>query len=364
MTEAYVIAHAPFEAARRVEILPEGHRSRGLHGHSFVAKALAEVNDDWADYPGIEAELFQRRLALCVESLDYTLLNNLVSVPTDENLARWIRARMVEVTGLTAVGIQSTADSGVNLDADGSANIWHRIRFEAAHQLPNVPEGHQCGRMHGHGFEVELHVRQALGDTDMGVDFDQIKAVADTVRSELHLSCLNDIDGLENPTSELLAAWVWNRVALDLSDISYIAVRETATAGCVFDGQNYRIWKEARFESAVQLRSAPKGDEHRTLHGHSYLLRMHLQSDLDEVMGWTVDFGDVKRVFSPVGDILDHRQLDVLENFDNADSISVLEWIGEQLRAELPQVSRLELFETPSRGVLLSFSDEAPLGVL
>jgi 6-pyruvoyltetrahydropterin/6-carboxytetrahydropterin synthase len=218
--------------------------------------------------------------------------------------------------------------------------------------------------MHGHGFEVELHVGQVLGDTDMGVDFDQIKEAADALRAELHLHCLNDIEGLENPTSELLAAWIWQRIQADLPDLSYVSVRETATAGCAFDGQNYRIWKEARFESAVRLLEAPKEDAHRSLHGHSYFLRMHLQSDLDQVMGWTVDFGDVKQVFAPVGDYLDHHQLDVLEELESADSISVARWIGEQLQSDLPQLSRLELFETPSRGVLLMLDNQTPSGAL
>ena len=68
-----------------------------------------------------------------------------------------------EVPGIESVGIQSTKDEGADIDRDNHVHIWRRFRFEAAHQLPNVPEGHQCGRMHGHGFEVILHADQDLG---------------------------------------------------------------------------------------------------------------------------------------------------------------------------------------------------------
>ena len=106
------------------------------------------------------------------------------------------------------MAIQSTHDSGVDLDNNGHAHIWRRYRFEAAHQLPNVPAGHQCGRMHGHGFEVILHANQDLksdSDTaqsehmaDMGVDFEQIDRFWQPLHKQLDYTCLNDIEGLNN----------------------------------------------------------------------------------------------------------------------------------------------------------------------
>ena len=86
------------------------------------------------------------------------------------------------------------------------------------------------------------------------------------------MACLNDIPGLENPTSEMLAAWLWDRIKSILPELSWITVYETVTAGCHYDGDNYRIWKEFRFESALRLTKA-EGDCRRKLHGHSYLSR-------------------------------------------------------------------------------------------
>ena len=128
------------------------------------------------------------------------------------------------------------------------------------------------------------------------------------LQADLHHACLNDIPGLANPTSELLAAWLWQRLKAALPALSWITVYETATAGCHYDGRHYRIWKEQRFESALRLARAPEGDPRRRLHGHSYLLRLHLSAPLDQVLGWTVDYGDVKALFKPVYERLDHHR--------------------------------------------------------
>ncbi len=235
------------------------------------------------------------------------------------------------VPGIASVGIRSTADTGVDLGADDHAHLWHRFRFEAAHRLPNVPEGHQCGRMHGHGFEVILHADQDLAGADMGIDFDRIAAHWAPLGAELDHVCLNDIPGLSNPTSELLCQWLWQRLKPELPALSWVSVYETATAGCHFDGSHYRIWKDLRFESALRLTRAPDGDRRRRLHGHSYLLRLHLSAPLDEVLGWTVDYGDVKALFKPVYAQLDHHRLDQLPLLDGADPARLALWMREQV---------------------------------
>ena len=146
-------ASAGFESARRVALLPDGHRSRRLHGHSFLAEIRARLPQGWASFPGAEVGELSARLAAAVTPLDYNDLNRELELPTDENLARWMRARL-EVPGLDSIGIQSTQHEGVDLDGADHAHVWRRYRFQAAHRLPNVPPGHKCGRMHGHGFEV------------------------------------------------------------------------------------------------------------------------------------------------------------------------------------------------------------------
>jgi 6-pyruvoyltetrahydropterin/6-carboxytetrahydropterin synthase len=109
--------------------------------------------------------------------------------------------------------------------------------FEAAHWLPTFPEGHKCRRMHGHSFRVEVAVE---GDVppEQGylIDYGDIQAAIDVVFSQLDHRCLNDIDGLENPTSEMVAAWIWQRLAASLPQLAEIVVQETCTSRCVYRG--------------------------------------------------------------------------------------------------------------------------------
>lgn len=105
--------------------------------------------------------------------------------------------------------------------------------FESAHRLPRVPEGHKCGRMHGHSFRCDIVVTGPL-DPHLGwvVDYADIKAAVAPVIDALDHRCLNDIDGLDNPTSEVLCRWIWDRVAPLLEGLSAVTVRETCTSSC------------------------------------------------------------------------------------------------------------------------------------
>jgi 6-pyruvoyltetrahydropterin/6-carboxytetrahydropterin synthase len=373
--QLFHIAVAPFEAALRVAVLPAGHRSARLHGHSYRARVRAALPAGWSavadrmradGFAGGETDALRAALAAAVGPLDYADLNEHLPTPTDENLARWVHGRLevAGVPGIATVGIRSTADTGADLAPDGHAHLWHRFRFEAAHRLPRVPDGHPCGRMHGHGFEVILHVDQDLGGdaggADMGIDFDRIAALWAPLHAELDHACLNDIPGLENPTSELLCGWLWARLKPQLPALSWVTVYETATAGCHFDGARYRIWKELRFESALRLEQAPEGDRRRRLHGHSYLLRLHLSAPLDEVLGWTVDYGDVKALFKPVYERLDHHRLDTLTGPAGSDPAGLARWIRTQAGADLPWLERIDLQQTPGCGAVLCWGELGP----
>jgi 6-pyruvoyltetrahydropterin/6-carboxytetrahydropterin synthase len=115
--------------------------------------------------------------------------------------------------------------------------IWKDFTFEAAHRLPNVPDGHKCARLHGHSFKTRLYVEGPV-DEEMGwvVDFSDIKAAFKDLERELDHNYLNEIDGLENPTSENIAIWIWDRMKPVLPQLSKIVVRETCTSGCVYKG--------------------------------------------------------------------------------------------------------------------------------
>ena len=220
--------------------------------------------------------------------------------------------------------------------------------------------GHQCGRMHGHGFEVILHADQDLQGLHMGVDFDHLGDRWSPLAEQLEHACLNDIQGLENPTSEMLAAWIWDRLRAALPQLSWVTVYETATAGCHYRTGEYRIWKEQSFEAAVRLDQAPAGDPRHHLHGHSYVIRLHLSAPLDTVLGWTVDYGDVKERFKLVYTQLDHYRLDQLNCLAGADTPRLLGWVRARLAGSLPQLDRLDLFETPGCGGTLCWGRDGP----
>jgi len=115
--------------------------------------------------------------------------------------------------------------------------IFKRFMFEAAHRLPNVPDGHKCARLHGHSFGVEIAVAGPVGEhTGWVMDFSEIKAAYAPLHDILDHSFLNEIPGLENPTSEILAIWIWDRLAPQLPGLSRITVHETCNAGCTYTG--------------------------------------------------------------------------------------------------------------------------------
>jgi 6-pyruvoyltetrahydropterin/6-carboxytetrahydropterin synthase len=112
------------------------------------------------------------------------------------------------------------------------------FRFEAAHRLPMVPPEHKCHRMHGHSYKVEIHVQGPI-DPAAGwlIDFDEITTrVEPILMSELDHRVLNEVEGLENATSELLCIWIWRRLKPLLPQLSQITVHETCTARCTYRG--------------------------------------------------------------------------------------------------------------------------------
>ncbi|GAE51001.1 6-pyruvoyl tetrahydrobiopterin synthase [Xanthomonas arboricola pv. pruni MAFF 301420] len=116
-------------------------------------------------------------------------------------------------------------------------DIFKVFTLEAAHRLPNVPPGHKCARLHGHSFRVELHVSGEPGaETGWIMDFGDIKAAFQPIYDRLDHHYLNDIEGLENPTSERLAIWIWDQLKPALPQLSEIVVHETCTSGCRYRG--------------------------------------------------------------------------------------------------------------------------------
>lgn len=109
--------------------------------------------------------------------------------------------------------------------------------FEAAHRLPHVPPGHKCGRLHGHSYHLEIII---VGDMEPEhgwvMDFSEIKDPMAPILEILDHNYLNDIPGLENPTSENIAHWIWDRLKPELPLLDEIILSETTTSRCSYRG--------------------------------------------------------------------------------------------------------------------------------
>jgi len=109
--------------------------------------------------------------------------------------------------------------------------------IEAAHRLPNLPPTHKCARLHGHSFNIEIAVGGPM-DPDKGwiMDYGDIKRAFEPLHGQLDHNYLNDIAGLENPTSEHLALWIWERLRPELHNLTAVIVHETCTTTCEYRG--------------------------------------------------------------------------------------------------------------------------------
>ena len=115
--------------------------------------------------------------------------------------------------------------------------IFREFTFEAAHRLPHVAPDHKCGRLHGHSYLVAVHVEGDVDDhAGWVMDFADLGRCFEPLLARLDHYYLNEVDGLENPTSERLAVWIWERLAATLPGLSQVVVRETCTSGCAYRG--------------------------------------------------------------------------------------------------------------------------------
>ena len=115
--------------------------------------------------------------------------------------------------------------------------IFKEFIAESAHRLPHVPAGHKCGRLHGHSFRIRIAVRgEPAAETGWIIDFGDIKAAFAPIYAQLDHNYLNEIPGLENPTSENLAIWIWQQLQPSLPQLSAVEIFETCTSGCHYLG--------------------------------------------------------------------------------------------------------------------------------
>jgi 6-pyruvoyltetrahydropterin/6-carboxytetrahydropterin synthase len=118
-----------------------------------------------------------------------------------------------------------------------SVELVKEYRFEAAHRLPNVPAGHKCARLHGHSFKFEIHlVGPVDAHTGWFIDYGDLDAVVMPLVDTLDHHYLNEVPGLENPTSEVCVKWLFDRIRAKLPSLTAITFHETCDARCVYRG--------------------------------------------------------------------------------------------------------------------------------
>ncbi len=338
---SHLFVRGRFEAARRLPRLPRQAAEHGLHGHGFEALVRVPLAAGMAP-PADALQQLRQRLALALQPLQYRDLNQLLEHPDDEALARWLALRLQPSAGGLRMQLHSTPERGVAGDPAQALDSLRRYRFLAAHFLPSVPAGHKCGRLHGHAFEVELRAGQAA--------YPELDACWQALAGQLEHSLLNDIEGLHNPTSEMLAAWIWQRARPRLPGLRSVSVLETGSSGARFDGSAFVIWKEFSLDSALQVQRAVPGSAQARLHGQTFRLRLRLSAPLHEVLGWVVDFGDVKTLFRPLFERLDHQPLHEIEGLPDTDTPTLAAWVFERCRPQLPQLCGVDLAEADGCG--------------
>jgi 6-pyruvoyltetrahydropterin/6-carboxytetrahydropterin synthase len=119
-----------------------------------------------------------------------------------------------------------------------NVRLVHEFRFEAAHRLPHVPPGHKCARLHGHSFRVELAIDGPVNSqTGWFMDFGELFALWAPLHEVLDHHYLNEVEGLENPTSEVLSRWIWQKLKPSLHALSRVTVFETCESRCEYEGK-------------------------------------------------------------------------------------------------------------------------------
>jgi len=225
----------PFEAAHRNLAEGASAATSRLHGHSYRARvSLGGLTDDQTGWL-IDFADIKRMCAPVIEVLDHRCLNDVegmndTSLP---DVTRWLAMHLQPVlSGLEGCAVEIIGDNHFNPliePAAGRRSRIDRVEFwiAAAHSLPMLPENHKCRRLHGHSFQF------AVTSSDIKGLLEPLQRI----HSQLDHRLLNEIRGLEYPTSENLARWLWEELAAAGSRPHEVVVQETCTTGCVYRGE-------------------------------------------------------------------------------------------------------------------------------
>ena len=115
--------------------------------------------------------------------------------------------------------------------------VFKKFTFDSAHFLPNVPAGHKCKEVHGHTYRLTVFVEDQLKENlEWVIDFADLKRAINPIINILGHKLINNIEGLENPTCERIAIWLWDKIKAEIPALSRIELNETPTSGVIYEG--------------------------------------------------------------------------------------------------------------------------------
>jgi len=330
-----ILRFGSFQAARQLHAAPKDRAEARLHGHGFQVALSApeqssELGHDWS---------------ASLDRLDHQALHTLMDDASDRGILNFLTEGFGSQRHEMA--LSSMPARGMRRNLDGEVTAWRAYRFESAHQLPHVPPGHKCGRLHGHGFQAVIHIPVSENSTGWNTDYQKLDLAWAPIHAQLHQHYLNDIPGLTNPTSEWLSVWIWEQLKAVLPELSWVTVFETASCGAHYDGEMHRIWKDFTIDSATE-------EAGMTL-GHTWTVRLHLKGPLHPTFGWAMDFADVKREFDPLFRCLDHQPLTQVKGLLSPDSTGLAHWIRLHAHLVLPALGRVDLLDGCGGGATLDW---------
>jgi 6-pyruvoyltetrahydropterin/6-carboxytetrahydropterin synthase len=224
-----------FEAAHRNLAEDASATTSRLHGHSYSARvSLGGLTDDQTGWLVDFADI-KRMCAPVIEILDHRCLNDVEGMKDTSlpDVTRWLVMHLHPILpGLEGCAVEIIGDNRFNpvtQPAAGRRSGIDRVEFwlAAAHSLPMLPENHKCRRLHGHSFQIAV----------VSSDIKALLAPLEQIHGRLDHRYLNEIRGLENPTSENLARWLWGELSANGRYPREVIVQETCTTGCVYRGQ-------------------------------------------------------------------------------------------------------------------------------
>lgn len=229
-----LIRMARFSAAHMVPTSPS-EAARRLHGHDWNVEVMLRGRMDEKTGWLIDFGQIADALAPVLDRLDHHCLNDIegIEIPDNPSVERWIFDRLKDsLPMLSGIRLSIRGDlrfAPRHLIEDARLDLPRRVGFsiESAHSLPHSGEGHKCKRIHGHSFRVEV---------GSGSDVSRLEQHCRKIYDLLDHRYLNEIEGLENPTSENLAAWIWEALQGDVPDLSVVIVRESENCACIYRG--------------------------------------------------------------------------------------------------------------------------------